>query len=72
MQELNRPHLSAKGYRLVGIQRLGFNAFFIREDIGTDLLPEVTAAQLYARHGPKDWSAEADAIMSGGEPWELV
>ena len=62
----------AKGYRLVGIQRLGFNAFFIREDIGTDLLPEVTAAQLYARHGPKDWSAEADAIMSGAEPWELV
>jgi hypothetical protein len=62
----------AKGYRLVGIQRLGFNAFFVREGIGTDLLPEVTAAQVYARHGPRNWRAEADAIMSGAEPWEWV
>jgi hypothetical protein len=62
----------AKGYRLVGIQRLGFNAFFIREGIGTDLLPEVTAAQLYAWYGAIDWSAEARAIMSGSEPWERV
>jgi len=63
----------AKGYRLVGMQRLGFNAFFVREDIGTHLLPEVTATQLYdARYGPNDWSAAADAIMSGAEPWERV
>jgi hypothetical protein len=62
----------SKGYRLVGVQRLGFNAFFIREDICPHLLPEVTAAQVYARHGPVNWSAEADAIMSGAEPWERV
>jgi hypothetical protein len=60
----------AKGYRLIGMQRLGFNAFFAREDIGTHLLPEVTAPQLF---GPTDWwSARRDAIMSGPEPWELV
>lgn len=32
-----------KGYRLVGTQALGFNAFFVREDIGAEWLPEVSA-----------------------------
>ena len=63
----------ATGYRLVGMQRLGFNAFFIREGVGTHLLPELTPAQLYAPRGPVDWNAEARAIMSGGiEPRERV
>lgn len=30
-----------KGYRLVGGNRFGFNAFFVREDLAPDLLPEV-------------------------------
>jgi hypothetical protein len=30
-----------KGYRLVGVQRLGFNAVFVAEGVGEDLLPEV-------------------------------
>ncbi len=30
-----------KGYRLVGVQRLGFNAFFVQDGICGDLLPEV-------------------------------
>jgi len=30
-----------KGYRLVGVQRLGFNAIFIEDGVGEDLLPEV-------------------------------
>jgi hypothetical protein len=33
-----------KGYRLVGCQRYGYNAFFVRNDIATNLLPEVSAA----------------------------
>jgi len=32
-----------KGYRLVGCQRLAFNAFFVRDDVGSELLPEVSA-----------------------------
>jgi hypothetical protein len=32
-----------KGYRLVGAQALGFNAFFVRQDIGANVLPEVSA-----------------------------
>lgn len=31
-----------KGYRLVGCNRGGWNAFFVRNDIGCDLLPEVS------------------------------
>lgn len=31
-----------KGYRLVGCNRYGFNAFFVRSGIGEDILPEVT------------------------------
>ncbi len=33
-----------KGYRLVGCNRLCFNAFFVRNDILPDVLPEVSAA----------------------------
>lgn len=35
-----------KGYRLVGGQRLGYNAFFIKEGIAEDIFPEVTAESL--------------------------
>jgi hypothetical protein len=31
-----------KGYRLVGCNRDGFNAFFIRNDVGLDVFPEVS------------------------------
>ena len=33
----------AKGYRLVGCEPLGFNAFFLRDDVGVDHFPEVSA-----------------------------
>lgn len=32
-----------KGYRLVGVQRLGFNAVFVADGVGEELLPEVSA-----------------------------
>jgi hypothetical protein len=37
-----------KGYRLVGIQRTGLNAFFLRADVAPDILPEVSPAQVFA------------------------
>jgi hypothetical protein len=37
-----------KGYRLVGCQRLCFNAFFLRDDVGEELLPEVPASACFA------------------------
>jgi hypothetical protein len=33
-----------KGYRLVGVQRLGFNAVFVADGVGEKLLPEVDVA----------------------------
>ena len=36
-----------KGYRLVGCERLGFNAFFVKRGVGEDVLPEVTVASCF-------------------------
>jgi hypothetical protein len=33
-----------KGYRFVGVQRLGYNAFFVRNDLGRDMLPAADPA----------------------------
>jgi hypothetical protein len=37
-----------KGYRLIGVHRFGFNAFFVRNSVGEDLFPEVTPASCMA------------------------
>ncbi len=36
-----------KGYRLVGCERLCFNAFFLREGVGEDLFPEIPASACF-------------------------
>lgn len=38
-----------KGYRLIGVQRLGFNAVFVAEGLGEDILPEVDAKECINR-----------------------
>ncbi|HJQ34916.1 MAG TPA: hypothetical protein VJ866_22395 [Pyrinomonadaceae bacterium] len=64
-----------KGYRLVGAERRGFNAFFARAGVGEDVLPELTVEQCVGREflfnaGPLT-EAQRDTLkmMSG---WELV
>jgi hypothetical protein len=43
-----------KGYRLVGSEPLGFNAFFVRDGVGDELLPEIDATWCF--HHPKvEW-----------------
>lgn len=46
-----------KGYRLVGCNRYGFNAFFVRSGIGEDVFPEVPPERCLehpqAKHGNK-------------------
>jgi hypothetical protein len=37
----------AKGFRLVGTERLGFNAFFVREELAPELLPTVDPADCF-------------------------
>ena len=44
-----------KGYRLVGSQRYGFNAFFIRNDVGIDIFPEISAAECF-QHPFTHWA----------------
>jgi hypothetical protein len=63
-----------KGYRLVGVQSLGFNAFFVREGIGNALLPERSAHECYAQNERlRGWTpGHLSTIVSGAEKWEEV
>jgi hypothetical protein len=64
----------AKGYRLVGVQSLGFNAFFIRDGLGEALLPERSVRECYDRtERLREWApAWLDTILSGTQAWEDV
>lgn len=57
-----------KGYRLVGLNSLFFNAFFVKDGIGEELLPEVTPHECLSFWTP----GMLDLIASGKEPWEEV
>jgi hypothetical protein len=46
-----------KGYRLVGLNRYGYNAIFVREGLGEDVLPEVTAAECLGQPMVQRWRA---------------
>lgn len=63
-----------RGYRLVGTNRFGFNAFFLREDVGQDLLPEVAPADCFKqtphlRHWGSDWLPRREERP---EWWDVV
>ena len=34
-----------RGYRLVGGNRYGFNAFYLRNDLGNSVIPEIEVSQ---------------------------
>ncbi len=63
-----------KGYRLVGVQSLGFNAVFVQDGVGEGLLPAVTPRECFDRvERLRDARPEhVEQIVSGGEPWEEV
>ncbi len=63
-----------KGYRLVGIQSLGFNAFFVRNGVGDALLPERSVRECYEQNERlRIWSpAWLDEMLSGTQRWEEV
>ena len=64
----------SKGYRLVGLQSLGFNAFFVREGLGEALLPERSVQECFDRSERlRDWApASLDAMLSRRQDWEQV
>jgi hypothetical protein len=64
----------AKGYRLVGVQSMCFNAFFVRDGIGEDVLLERTPAECFAQT-PRlhHWSLATQAqLLSGPQWWDEV
>jgi hypothetical protein len=60
-----------KGYRLVGANRYGFNAIFLRDDIACDVLPEVSAEQCF-RHPVARWQYGRVQHLLRAEPWQQV
>jgi hypothetical protein len=44
-----------KGYRLVGTNRLNYNAFFVRNDVADNILPEVSAESCFGQYGTVDF-----------------
>jgi hypothetical protein len=60
-----------KGYRLIGCQRYGFNAFFMRRGIGEDLFPEVDASACL-RHPFVAWAQRRFLPVVRDRPWVRV
>ncbi|WP_418316438.1 hypothetical protein [Piscinibacter sakaiensis] len=60
-----------KGYRLVGCQRYGFNAFFLRDDVGAEIFPEVPAANCF-RHPFAQWAQDRFYPRVKDRPWVEV
>jgi hypothetical protein len=58
-----------KGYRLVGINRNAVNAFFVRNDLGLELVPEVSAASCLDDRTTRAKSARWASTMSA---WDWV
>lgn len=57
-----------KGYRLVGTNRYGYNAFFVRNDLMPDLLPEVQARDCFA-HPKNKWDIEHRYPLVRDKEW---
>jgi hypothetical protein len=64
----------SKGYRLVGLQSLGFNAFFVRDGLGEALLPERSVQECFDRSERlRNWApASLEAMLSAPQKWEHV
>jgi hypothetical protein len=60
-----------KGYRLVGTNSLGYNAFFVRDDLGKDILPEVGAADCFT-HPVANWANVVARELFETLEWEEV
>jgi hypothetical protein len=47
-----------KNYRLIGVNSLGFNAFFVRNDLGRELIPEVSVAACFGNRKTREGMRE--------------
>jgi hypothetical protein len=60
-----------KGYRLVGCQRYGLNAIFLRDDVGQDAFPEVSASDCF-RHPLQKQAYDEFRPMVADRAWVEV
>lgn len=60
-----------KGYRLIGVNKSGWNAFFMRNGIGEGIFPERTARECFGTEWNK-YSAENRFPLVKDMPWEEV
>jgi len=60
-----------KGYRLVGCERFGYNAFFVRSDIGKGILPEVAPAECF-HHPFTQYASEVRRQTIANRAWVEV
>ena len=60
-----------KGYRLVGCNKYGYNAFFVRNDIGQEVLPEVSCTECL-RHPKVSEGREKRLPEVAGFEWVKV
>jgi hypothetical protein len=66
--------LATRDYRLVGVHSLGFNAFFVRNDVATDALHEQTPESCFA-DTPKlqDWTSDRlERMLARSSRWQEV
>ncbi|MBE9138803.1 glycosyltransferase [Nodosilinea sp. LEGE 07088] len=60
-----------KGYRLVGCNQYGYNAFFVANGLGDDLLPEVSVQSCLTH--PKVWQGQKERLPAVENlPWVEV
>jgi hypothetical protein len=60
-----------KGYRLVGVNRYGYNAFFVRNGLGDELLPEIEARDCFG-HPKVAWGMRERFPTVKDLPWVEV
>ncbi|WP_439574518.1 hypothetical protein [Phreatobacter sp.] len=67
----------AKGYRLVAVNRLGYNAIFLRNDVAADIFPEIEASVIdtlpdvavtRAEHWPRLKDLAWETVGDAGRP----
>ena len=51
-----------KGYRLIGANNIGFNAFFMRDDVGVDEFPQVSEASCHNPNYRKRFALAAEKL----------
>jgi len=60
-----------RGYRLVGCNRYGYNAFFVRNPLGTREIPEVSVAECF-KHPKVIWGMRERFPTVRDLPWVEV